>query len=194
MAYFCLLVGVEWPPSGLAARIAHAARRELKLDWVDPDPLAPAGTRYETFFSATIQRRVSYLIYLPPGYESAREKRYPVIYWLHSRGSNQREGAYRFVPGLDAAIRAGNIPATIAVLVNSANGVRWIDSPDGRTPLESVIVRDLIPDIDVAYRTIAARDGRGGRLLHGRVWSGAPGIQVSGAFWDRLHAFGRAIR
>jgi endo-1,4-beta-xylanase len=37
---------------------------------------------------------------------------------------------------------------------------RWIDSPDGRRPVESVIIRDLIPHIDSAYRTIATRGAR----------------------------------
>jgi enterochelin esterase-like enzyme len=161
---FSILVAIEWPPSYLAARVVHVFRRSLKLDWVDPDRRAPAGTKYETFFSRTIQRNVSYLIYLPPGYASATQRRYPVIYFLHARGGTQREGAGIFVPGLDAAIRSGKVPATIAVLPNGPGFSRWLDSEDGKNPVETVIVRDLIPHIDSSYRTIA---GRGARAVEG---------------------------
>jgi enterochelin esterase-like enzyme len=160
LAGFCLLVGIEWPPSRLASRLIHGGRKELKLDWVDPDRSEPAGTKYQTFFSPAIQRNVSYLIYLPPGYESAAQQRYPVIYWLHGRGGRQSEGAASFVPGLDRAIRSGKIPPTIGVLLNGLGGSRWIDSPDGKRPMETVIIRDLIPHIDATYRTIAARSAR----------------------------------
>jgi hypothetical protein len=73
----CLCVGLTWPT--LPRRLTSVARRALKLDWVDPDRSAPAGTKYRTFFSRTMQRDVSYLIYLPPDYERAPDKRYPVI-------------------------------------------------------------------------------------------------------------------
>ena len=91
---FCLCVGLTWPT--IKIRLAVAARRALKLAWVDPDLRAPSGTKYRTFFSRTIQREVSYLIYLPPDYESAPEKRYPVIYWLYSRGGTQARGRQHF--------------------------------------------------------------------------------------------------
>lgn len=128
--------------------------------WVDPERGAPAGTRYATFFSRTISRPVSYLVYLPPDYESAVEKRYPVIYWLHSLGGSQREGATTFVPRLDAAIRSGEAPAAIVVLVNGLGDSRFCDSYDGKMPVESVIISDLIPHIDSTYRTVATRFGR----------------------------------
>jgi len=37
----------------------------------------------------------------------------------------------------------------------------YCDSRDGKYPLETVIVSDLIPHVDAACRTIAAREGRG---------------------------------
>jgi endo-1,4-beta-xylanase len=153
-------VGLEWPPNRLAERLVRVFRRAIKLDWVDPDRREPADTKYQTFFSRTIQRNVSYLIYLPPDYASTPQQRYPVIYWLHSRGGRQSEGAATFVPGLDAAIRSGRVPATIAVLLNGMLSSRWIDSPDGMRPVESVIIHDLIPYIDSTYRTIPTRGAR----------------------------------
>jgi enterochelin esterase-like enzyme len=36
----------------------------------------------------------------------------------------------------------------------------YVDWKDGSTPIESMIMKDLLPHIDVTYRTIASREGR----------------------------------
>lgn len=126
--------------------------------WADPDTSAPVGTSYRTFSSEKAGGPVSYLIYLPPGYETSAT-RYPVVYWLHGNGGTQRSGA-AFVRQLDAAIRAGRSPAMIAVLVNGLRDSRWVDSFDGKRPVETVFTRELIPHVDRTYRTIANRDRR----------------------------------
>ncbi len=127
--------------------------------FLDPERSEPAGTRYRTFVSRTVGGEVSYLIYLPPGYDADPGGRYPVVYWLHGLGGNQRSGA-TFVAQLDAALRAGQAPPMIAVLVNGLTDSRYVDSADGRRPVETVIVRDLMPHIDQTYRTLARREGR----------------------------------
>ncbi len=127
--------------------------------WLDPDTSAPAGTRYATFNSRTIGGPASYLIYLPPDYADSSLRRYPVIYWLHGLGGTQRSGAF-FVRSLDAAIRSGNTPPAIAILVNGMRDSMYCDSRDGRLPVETVIIQDLIPHVDSTWRTIADRRAR----------------------------------
>ena len=127
--------------------------------FLDPDTTAPANTVYKTFRSATIKGDVSYLLYLPPDYAISAEKRYPVVYWLHGLGGDQRVGA-AFVTQLQAAIHGGQAPPLIAVLVNGLRDSRYYDSFDGKRPVESVILQDLIPHIDQTYRTIARRESR----------------------------------
>jgi endo-1,4-beta-xylanase len=127
--------------------------------WLDADRSEPAGTTYKTFRSDKVGGDVSYLLYLPPGYQTAAATRYPVVYWLHGVGGSQRSGA-AFVRQLDAAVRSGASPAMIAVLVNGLRDSRWVDSHDGQRPVETVFIRELIPHIDRTYRTTAARDGR----------------------------------
>jgi enterochelin esterase-like enzyme len=128
--------------------------------FVDPDEWAPAGTQYRTFHSRILDGPASYLLYLPPGYSPDAITGYPVVYWLHGLNGTQRDGATCFVPHLDAAIRAGIAPAAIAVLVNGLGDSRYYDSFDGQRPVESVIIHDLIPHIDDAYRTRATRESR----------------------------------
>ena len=76
----------------------------LELSWVEPDRSEPTGTRYTTFHSKTINDEVSYLIYLPQGYEEDEQRRYPVLYWLHGSGGTQSRSAGA-VMRLDRAIR-----------------------------------------------------------------------------------------
>ena len=122
---------------------------------------------------------MSYLVYLPPSYEPQPAARYPVVYWLHGLNGDQR-GGVPFVEQLDAAIRAGKAPAMIAVLVNGMRDSFYCDSKDGKWPVESVIIKELIPHIDKTYRTITRQRDAGRRgLLDGRLRRGAPGVQVS---------------
>jgi endo-1,4-beta-xylanase len=127
--------------------------------WADPDRTAPAVTQYRTFRSSAIGGEVSYLIYLPQDYQAASARRYPVVYWLHGLGGNQRGGA-TFVALLDAAIKAQATPPMIAVLVNGLRDSRYCDSFDGKRPVETVIVKELIPHVDQTYRTIGKREAR----------------------------------
>lgn len=140
-------------------RKAAKKRANAAAEWLDPVRDEPTGTHYQTFFSRTLQRPASYLIYFPPGYPEKAETRYPVIYWLHGLGGDQRTGA-RFTAKLDAAIRAGSAPAMIVVLVNGMRDRFYCDAPDGKSPVESVIVRDLVAAVDGAHRTIARREAR----------------------------------
>jgi endo-1,4-beta-xylanase len=130
-----------------------------KAEWLDSDRAAPNGTQYRTFTSKVLGWEVSYLVWLPPGYEGGT-KRYPVIYWLHGMGANQRGGAQMFVPQVAAAMKDGTLPPCIVVLVNGMVRSFYCDSSDGKIPMESVIIKDLIPNVDATYRTIATREGR----------------------------------
>jgi len=88
--------------------LAQAPAPEAR--WLDPDRTEPAGTTYRTFTSGKAGGAVSYLMYLPPGYDTSGATRYPVVYWLHGVGGSQRSGA-SFITHLDAAIRSVSILA-----------------------------------------------------------------------------------
>jgi len=155
---------VSQPQADSSAVDRPAVTRRLKCpepapQWADVDRTTPPGTRYETFPSRVARTAVSYLLYLPPGYGAGAPQRYPVVYWLHGMCGHAWNGD-AFVAQLDRAIRGRQAPAMIAVLVNGMGDSYYFDSPDGRWPIESVIVRDLIPHIDHTYRTIARREAR----------------------------------
>jgi endo-1,4-beta-xylanase len=130
-----------------------------KAEWLEPDHSAPNGTQYKTFQSKTLNREVSYLVWLPPGYAQSTN-RYPVIYWLHGSSGHQFGGATIFLPHVPEAIKEGALPPVIVVSVNGMVKSFYCDSSDGQCPMESVIIKDLIPHVDATYRTIAKREGR----------------------------------
>jgi enterochelin esterase-like enzyme len=131
-----------------------------EASWIDPIRMEPNGTKYGTFTSKTLGEDVSYLVYLPPQYDEKPTQRFPVIYWLHGLGGNQRGGAGSFLPRAVEAMQAGSLPPAIVVLVNGMVNSFYCDWANGKRPMESVIVKDLVPHIDQSYRTLAKREGR----------------------------------
>lgn len=130
--------------------------------WLDPDRSAPPSFAYKTFPSKLAKGDVSYLLYLPPGYESGA-RRYPVVYWLHGMGGSQRSGT-KVVQTMDSLIRKGAAPHMIVVLVNGMRDSFYVDAADGSMPVESVIVKELVPHID---RTLRTYPERGARMIEG---------------------------
>ncbi len=115
--------------------------------------------RIEQFKSAAVGGDVSFYIYLPPAYHSAN-KRYPVVYWFHG-AYGRPYSATPIVQRLDAAIRTGLAPEMIVVSCLDPTGLSmWTNSKDGRLPMETLIIEELIPHVDANYRTVAERRGR----------------------------------
>lgn len=113
----------------------------------------------ERFKSAAVDSDVSYYIYLPPGYRSGA-KHYPVVYWLHG-AYGRPHSATPVVRRLDEAIRTGLAPEMIVVSCIDPTGLSmWTNSKDGRLPMETLIIEELIPHIDDTWRTVANRQGR----------------------------------
>jgi endo-1,4-beta-xylanase len=126
--------------------------------WLDPET-NPTGLIYGTFESEAAGCPVSYAVYLPTQYETQPDQHFPVVYWLHGRGGWQN-GAGNFARRMQAAADAGKVPPLIVVGVNGRRIGSWIDTADGKSPVQSMLVHDLVPHIDASYRTIARRETR----------------------------------
>ena len=129
--------------------------------WADPVTNPIPLTSYHLFPTPSRGKGTegSYLIYLPEDYSSSKN-RYPVIYWLHGGNGNSREGAW-MCEKMNEAMQKGDMPHCIVVFVQGLPIGWYNNSVDGTMPVEEVIIKDLIPHIDAAYRTIARREGRG---------------------------------
>lgn len=117
------------------------------------------GLEQRRFQSARIQADVSLHVYRPPSYEREQARRYPVLYWLHGSGGGL-DGIPFLARRFDNAIRAGKLPEIIVVIPWGLAEGMWCDSKDGRTPVESVLLGEVLPFVDAEYRTIAKPQAR----------------------------------
>ncbi|MFM7056375.1 MAG: alpha/beta hydrolase-fold protein [Planctomycetota bacterium] len=156
-----------------AALILFCVVRSAPVSAVLPDEQGPSSadrgwiTRkieaprvsFHTFQSASAKTGVSYHLYTPEIHGQDKDRRFPVVYWLHgSRGG--LAGIPQVARLFDAAIQAGKTPPCLVVFVNGLVEGMYVDWKDGSAPVETIIVRELVPHIDATYRTVAAREGR----------------------------------
>jgi enterochelin esterase-like enzyme len=128
--------------------------------WIDPvmDPLP--GTSYCLFPepSRGKGKMGSFLVLLPDDYRFS-DKRYPVIYWLHGGNGNSREGAWMCLR-MREEMKKGTMPPSIVIFVQGLPVGWYNNSTDSTMPVEDVLIRDLVPYIDAAYRTVKTREAR----------------------------------
>jgi enterochelin esterase-like enzyme len=146
--------------------------------------LACAGElRSESFASKALGRDMSYNVYLPDGYRAGR-LHYPVLYLLHGAGGDERSwpelGHIR--EKADRLIASGAIPPAIIVMPGCP-GCWWVDGAKDRA--ETAFWSDLVPMIDMKYRTIEAR---GGRLVAGLSAGGYGAVRFALRYPDRIAA------
>lgn len=103
--------------------------------------------------------RTVYVI-LPDSYDSAKKRRYPVLYFLHGFNSTAEDYINR-IP-FDAALKAAK-QDLIVVVPDSMT--KWGGSMYSNSPtignFEDYIARDLVGWVDGRFRTIARRESRG---------------------------------
>jgi S-formylglutathione hydrolase FrmB len=163
MVSLALLVTLTGCGGGsVAAPVAPAPPSAPIVVWTTP-PVSAPRVQYRTFPSTIARATVSYHVYTPPQYDTELTRRFPVLYWLHGSGGGLA-GIGALSAYYDAAIRDGRIPPMLIAFPNGMALSMWADSKDGRVPMESMVVRELVPQIDGAFRTLATRDGR---LLEG---------------------------
>ena len=110
-----------------------------------------------------------YSIYLPPGYGTDPQRRYPVVYLLH--GGSDNVGFFLELglrEDMDDALSSGAVGPMLLVLVDGGP----MFTGDGSVPegFDDYLATELIPDVDHRWRTLAERAGRavGGVSLGGR--------------------------
>jgi enterochelin esterase-like enzyme len=104
------------------------------------------------------------IVFLPPGYASAKSRRYPVVYALHgySIGASQWSQEIQVPQTIEGAFAKG-APEMIVVLPDSKtvhNGSMYSSSVT-TGDFERFIARDVVAYVDSHYRTIPNRMSRG---------------------------------
>jgi len=138
--------------------LSAAAQNTTQPAW-QTQPVAAPRVKYHTFESAAAKAKVSYHLYTPEAYDAESGRRFPVLYWLHGSGGGLA-GIAPMAGWFDRAIRDGKIPPMLVVFPNGLASSMWCDSKDGTVPMETIVIKELVPHVDATARTLAMREGR----------------------------------
>lgn len=106
---------------------------------------------------------IDFQLYLPAGYAASGARRYPLLLLLHGRGDDMQAWG-RARPLLDRMIAAGEVPPLIALMPDapwSRRGGYYVDSAHAQgSPVETLLLDELLPHVDARWRTRGDRDSR----------------------------------
>ena len=111
-------------------------------------------------------RNQDVVVYLPPGYDASRARRYPVLYLLH--GFPGRPLAFletvRMGVWVDALMAKHRIGGVILVMPFGSTGTfedkEWANGVHRGQAWETFVARDVVNAIDARYRTIRSGSAR----------------------------------
>jgi len=136
--------------------------------------LLSAEVRTATFRSAALGREVAYVVDLPPSFDTAPSRKYPVVYALHGLFEGPGFWEQRGLAAILAALRAsGAVPEFLVVAVDGGNSF-FVNSPGGR--YEDMVSRDLVAHVEARYRVVP---GRAGRALLGISMGGYAALHIA---------------
>lgn len=118
------------------------------MNFINPPEKLPENITHKTFYSKLYHHEIGYNIYLPPDYEDGGDQ-YPVAYHLHGWTGNESS---ELIP-MEKVYRNRR---AITVFPNSSPVIEDYEN----WPVELMLMDELIPHIDGAYRTVATREGR----------------------------------
>jgi poly(3-hydroxybutyrate) depolymerase len=167
----------------VAQQPARSVVSQPGFAWVTPEVKAPRVS-FHTFESTAAKCKVSYHVYTPAAHDREPQRRFPVVYWLHGSGGGLA-GLAKVAGHFDTAIESGKTPPCFIVFVNGLVEGMYVDWKDGSAPMETIIVKELVPHIDAMYRTIATREGR---LLDGYSMGGYGAARLGFKYTDLFRA------
>ena len=129
----------------------------------------PRGVVHHHYYkSAIVGDERDYYVYTPPGYDASKASTYPVLFLLHgiTDDASAWTTAGRANVILDNLIAAGK--ATPMIMVNTLGyGVasartsfQGMADPASMTNFGESVIREVLPQVEAAYRTTKAREGR----------------------------------
>jgi enterochelin esterase family protein len=170
--YWMIVDGAEVEDPGSDIFYSNGYRSVLEVPAPDDEYYlakhVPHGDVREHWFYSKVTgsfRRM--FVYTPPDYDKKINARYPVLYLQHGAGEMEQEwthsGRANFI--LDNLIADGK---AIPMIIVMNNGFATRPGQDGMAltgnarwaAFEEMLIKEVIPDIDAAYRTIADREHR----------------------------------
>lgn len=139
---------------------------ETNVDYYQPKDVPHGDVRERWYLSKTTGAWRRVYVYAPPGYDTDRDARYPVLYLQHGSGEDERgwsnQGRMAFI--MDNLIAERKAVPMLVVMekgyATRAGEVPGANPGRGFGAFEDVVTKDLIPYIDATYRTMADREHR----------------------------------
>ncbi len=156
----------------------------LLLGWVGP---LRAESRIEcnVLASRILGQPVHYCVLLPPGYDSAPSERYPVLYFLHGLGGNERalveSGGWNLVEDLRQAAKIGDF----LMVTPEAWASFYVNSADRKLRYSDFFREEFMPAIESRYRI---RRERRSRAITGISMGGYGALRFAFAYPETFSA------
>lgn len=111
--------------------------------------------------SKILGRAVPYCVLLPPGYDTERSRRYPVLYFLHGLGDNEQFFIHTGGLNLVEDLWEQHQLADFLIVTPQGGTSFYINSRDGRRRYEDFFLEEFLPGIEKRYRAETSRGNRG---------------------------------
>ncbi len=118
-----------------------------------PSPVAAPTIQTSELDSKLMERKMPFSVILPASYEAEKDVHFPVIYMMHGLGGSHK------ITRLTSA-KYTDKQRVIMVFVEGGNGFYTDSATKAADKWESYIIKELIPDVDKKFRTVAERRGR----------------------------------
>jgi enterochelin esterase-like enzyme len=120
--------------------------------WTTP-PVMATGVSQVRFMSAAAGAEVSFHVFLPEAYAGSTQ-RFPVLYFLHGTGAGTT-GVAPLSRHFGDAMRRGDLAPMIVVFPYGLESSLWMNNRAETAPVETVVVREIVPLVDSMFRTDA---------------------------------------
>jgi enterochelin esterase-like enzyme len=156
--------GYNRPTSGIEIPIDNE-------DFFTAKSVPHGDVREHWYYSGITGKWRRAFVYTPPEYDKSFKKKYPVLYLLHGAGENERgwslQGHMSFI--MDNLIAEKKAVPMIVVMDNgyatakdaiASSGFSMKEMTKTAEMLEQVYIKEIIPNIDISFRTIAKKENR----------------------------------
>src|SRR5579863_10400110 len=110
--------------------------------------------------SRILEDTVRYCVLLPPGYDSSPPKHYPVLYFLHGLGEDEKTlfntGGWNLIEDLREQHKIGDF----LIVTPEGRTTFYVNSADGKVRYSDFFLQEFIPYIETKYRIDRERQAR----------------------------------